>query len=310
VYSAPLWNLSSAETVVRAVRLAAKHQRQRQRPGSSIDTTARGGGIGALPSEPAPQQKQMIAFLSLGGDGASDPVELLAAAHELFAAAAAPAAAGAGGGGGYGVPAAPRVLNVGLEIHPLREGPDSTNDSAGHDEGVHSQGPHRMTESGRGNTTRSCPSHAVAAVWRSVIRFGFEARALKSPATDRAGLFSTHTSTPGTSDHGGSGNIGGGALVAPGWFLPLRTEADVRALVAAAAACACPAYLWLATPDPLVPAMDRGDPEARAAADTAPDEAQIAATTALTLRAQHTQVRLVYVAPSQNLEAWTQNLEA
>jgi hypothetical protein len=65
------------------------------------------------------------------------------------------------------------------------------------------------------------------------------ARVLKSPITDRAG-----------------GGLGG--LVAAGSFLPLRTERDVRAMVAAAAACACPAYVWLATPNPSVPAVDRG----------------------------------------------------
>ena len=63
---------------------------------------------------------------------------------------------------------------------------------------------------------------------------GFEARVLRSPATDRAAEDKTRR-------RGGSG------LVTEGTFLVLRTEADVRALVAAAAACACPAYLWLAT---------------------------------------------------------------
>jgi hypothetical protein len=224
VYAAPRGGLTPGETVVRAVRFAAKQQQQRQQPQQQ-------------------QPQQMVAFLSLAGDGAADPAELLAAAHELFADAAA---AAVHVGGAFGGAAAPRVLNVGLEINPLRGSADAAAAAADDDDGVATR------KNNKTKKKRACSSDVVAAVWRSVKRFGYEARVLKSPVTDRAGLSSSSSSSSG----GGGGR--GGALVAAGSFLALRTEGDVRAVVAAAAACACPAYVWLATPDPSLPAVDRG----------------------------------------------------
>jgi len=99
-----------------------------------------------------------VAFLSLAADGAEDPAALLAAAHELFADAA-------------GSAAAPRVLNVGVEINPRRDQAPYGGSTVGEGADIDG-GDAEGVQVPQHRRRRVCSSDTVAAVWLSVTRYG------------------------------------------------------------------------------------------------------------------------------------------